>query len=205
MKAIIGKKIGMTQVFMADGRMTAVTAVLADPNLVVGHRTIEKDGYSAVIVGAGTKKQLAKPQVGQLKKAGLDQSLEVLKEFKVTDELPAVASSIDVSIFQAGDIVDVSGVSKGKGYSGVIKRHNFSRGPETHGSDHHRAPGSIGSMFPQRVIKGRRMPGHHGSDRVTVKKLEIIEVHADKNILMIKGAIPGSKGTIIEVRGIENA
>lgn len=204
MKAIIGKKIGMTQVFTANGKMTAVTAVLAEPNIVLSHKTTDKDGYNAVVIAAGTAKHMTKPLTGQLKKAGVETSVATVKEVR-TDETPTIASAVEVSAFEPGDKVDVIGVSKGKGYSGVIKRHNFHRGPETHGSDHHRAPGSIGSMFPQRVVKGRKMPGHHGSDRVTVKKLEIVEVHADKNILLIKGAIPGSNGTIVEVRGYVNA
>lgn len=203
MKAIIGKKIGMTQVFTSDGKMVAVTAIQADPNVVIGHRTPEKEGYSAAILGFGSAKRLTKPLAGQLKKAGVEQQVSVIKEF-TANELPEVASTVTVEVFQPGDKVDVSGTSKGKGYAGVIKRHNFSRGPETHGSDHHRAPGSIGSAFPQRVTKGHRMPGHLGSDRVTVKKLEIVEVHPDKNILLVKGAIPGSKGTVVEVRGYDN-
>lgn len=203
MKAIIGKKIGMTQVFTQDGKMVAVTAIQAAPNVVVGHRTVEKDGYSAAILGFGTAKRVTKPLAGQLKKAGVEQAVATIKEFKAS-ELPEVASTVDVSVFTAGEKVDVTGISKGKGFAGVIKRHNFSRGPETHGSDHHRAPGSIGSAFPQRVVKGRRMPGHLGSDRITVKKLEIVEVHPDKNILLVKGAIPGSKGTVVEVRGYDN-
>jgi large subunit ribosomal protein L3 len=204
MKAIIGKKIGMTQVFTANGKMTAVTAVQADPNIVLGLKTAAKDGYEAVVIGYGSAKHMTKPLAGQVKKAGSDRSIRTVKEYR-TDETPEIASSIEVSAFEPGDKVDVIGMSKGKGYSGVIKRHNFHRGPETHGSDHHRAPGSIGSMFPQRVVKGRKMPGHLGDDRVTVKKLEIIEVHPDKNILLIKGAIPGSNGTIVEVRGYVNA
>ncbi len=203
MKAIIGKKIGMTQVFTNDGKMVAVTAIMATPNVIVGHRTIENDGYSAAILGFGEAKETTKPLAGQLKKAAIDQKVAVLKEVR-GQELPDIATAIDVSVFSPGDKVDVTGVSKGKGFTGVIKRHNFSRGPETHGSDHHRAPGSIGSAFPQRVIKGRRMPGHLGADRVTVKKLEIIEIHPDKNILLIKGAIPGAKGTVVEVRGADN-
>lgn len=201
MKAIIGKKIGMTQVFTTDGKMTAVTAILATPNFVVGHRTTDNDGYQAIIIGAGKIKHPSKPLVGQLKKAGIDTPVQTLKEVKMDSDLPDIASAIDVTVFEAGEKVDVSGVSKGKGYSGVIKRHHFSRGPETHGSDHHRAPGSIGSAFPQRVTKGHGMPGHLGSDQVTVKKLEIVEVHPNQNILLIKGAIPGSNGTIVEVRG----
>lgn len=204
MKSIIGKKIGMTQVFTANGKMIAVTAVQAEPNLVIGHKTLAKDGYSAVMLGHGKSKHMTKPLAGQLKKAGIDQSIKVIKEFR-TDEAPEIATTIEVSTFEPGDKVDVIGTSKGRGYAGVIKRHNFHRGPETHGSDHHRAPGSIGSMFPQHVIKGRRMPGHLGDDRVTVKKLEVVEVHSDKNILLIKGAIPGSNGTIVEVRGSVNA
>lgn len=204
MKAIIGKKIGMTQVFTADGKMVAVTAVQATPNIVVAHKTTDKDGYNAVALGFDTKKKLTKPMAGQLKKAGIDQQVAVIKEFKAEGDMPAVASEVTVTTFQPGDVVDVTGTSKGKGYAGVIKRHHFSRGPETHGSDHHRAPGSIGSMFPQRVTKGHGMPGHLGSDTVTVKKLEIVEVHPDKNILLIKGAVPGSRGTVVEVRGADN-
>lgn len=203
MKAIIGKKIGMTQVFTVDGKMTAVTAIQAEPNIVLGHRTADKEGYQAAILGFGTAKKLTKPMIGQLKMAGVE-SVKVIKEFK-TDELPEVASTVDVAVFTPGDKVDVSSVGKGKGFAGVIKRHHFSRGPETHGSDHHRAPGSIGSAFPQRVVKGRRLPGHLGSNQVTVKKLEVIEVHPDKHLLLIKGAIPGSKGTVVAVRGHVNA
>lgn len=203
MKAIIGKKLGMTQVFTADGKMIAVTAVQATPNVVLGHRTREKEGYSAAILGFGTAKRLTKPLAGQLKKAGIDQQVSVIKEIRAT-ELPDIASLVEVSIFAPGDIVDVLGSSKGKGFQGVIKRHNFSRGPETHGSDHHRATGSIGSAFPQRVTKGHRMPGHMGAENVTIKKLEIVEVHPDKHVLLIKGAIPGSRGSVVEVRGYEN-
>lgn len=205
MKAILGKKVGMTQVFTADGKMTAVTAILATPNVVVGHRTPEKDGYSAVILGFDTRKEISKPLAGQLNKNNISDKLAVLKEFRTEEALPEIASTLTVSTFEPGEIVDVSGTSKGKGYSGVIKRHNFHRGPQTHGSDHHRKPGSIGSAFPQRVVKGRKMPGHMGSDTVTIKKLEIVEVHPDKNILLVKGAIPGSNGTVVEIRGYENA
>lgn len=201
MKAIIGKKVGMTQVFTTDGKMVAVTAVQAEPNIVIGHRTLEKEGYNAVIVGFGSAKRATKPVMGQLTKAGVKAPVEVIKEFTV-DTLPDIASTIDVSSFEAGDMVDVSGISKGKGFAGVIKRHNFHRGPETHGSDHHRGPGSIGSAFPQRVVRGKKLPGHMGSDQVTIKKLRVMEVHPDKNIILIKGAIPGSKGTVVAVRGI---
>lgn len=206
MKAIIGKKLGMTQVFTEDGKMIAVTAIQAVPNVVVAHRTTDKDGYEAVVLGFNTeKKHISKPLTGQLKAAGIEQPVTMLKEFTVTGEVPAIASEVTVTAFAAGDIVDVSGTSKGKGFQGVIKRHGFSRGPETHGSDHHRSPGSIGSAFPQRVVKGRPMPGQMGNERVTVKKLQIIEVHPDKNILLVKGAVPGSRGSVIEVRGVENA
>lgn len=201
MKAILGKKVGMTQVFTAEGKMVAATAIQALPNVVLGHRTTEKDGYQAVILGTKSGKRVSKPLAGQLKKAGTGQLVNILREFKVSQgELPAVASTVDISVFTPGEMVDIAGIGKGKGFAGVIKRHHFSRGPETHGSDHHRAPGSIGSMFPQRVIKGRRMPGHLGSDRVTVKKLEVLEIHPDQNILLVKGAVPGSKGTTLEIK-----
>lgn len=205
MKALIGKKIGMTQVFTPDGKMVAVTAIQATPNVVVAHKTTDKDGYEAVVLGFDAKnKHVSKPLKGQVKKAGIETPVTLVKEFATGSEAPAVASEVTVSIFAAGDIVDISGTSKGKGFQGVIKRHGFSRGPETHGSDHHRAPGSIGSAFPERVVKGRRMPGQMGNERVTIKKLQIVEVHPDKNILLVKGAIPGSRGSVVEVRGTEN-
>jgi large subunit ribosomal protein L3 len=205
MKALIGKKIGMTQVFTPEGKMIAVTAIQVTPNIVVAHKTTDKDGYEAVVLGFDTKgKHVSKPLAGQIKAAGIEKPVTMLKEFPVSGEAPAITSEITVGIFAPGDIIDVSGTSKGKGFQGVIKRHNFSRGPETHGSDHHRSPGSIGSAFPERVVKGKKMPGHMGSERVTIKKLQVVEVHADKNILLVKGAIPGSRGSVVEVRGTEN-
>lgn len=191
----------MTQVFTTDGKMIAVTALRAVPNKVVARRTKEKDGYAAVTLGIAGKGKVSKPLAGQLKKAGITSELTHLHEFK-TDEQPEIGSTVDVASFAPGDKVNVSGVSKGKGYAGVIKRHHFSRGPETHGSDHHRKPGSIGSMFPQRVVKGRRLPGHLGSRQVTVKQLEVAEVHPESNLLLVKGAIPGSNGSLIEIQGV---
>ncbi len=201
MKAILGKKIGMTQIFTASGKMVPVTAIEATPNFVIGHRTPERDGYQAVVLGFGAKKRTTKPLAGQLKAVGIDTKVAKITEFAASGDLPEITSTVDITAFAPGDFVDVTGVSKGKGYAGVIKRHGFSRGPETHGSDHHRKPGSIGQMFPQRVVAGKKMPGHMGSQRITVSKLEVMEVHPDKHILLIKGAVPGSNGTVLEIRG----
>ncbi|TSC66238.1 MAG: large subunit ribosomal protein L3 [Candidatus Berkelbacteria bacterium Gr01-1014_85] len=203
MKSLIGKKIGMTQVFTAEGKMIAVTAIQAEPNFVVGQRTTEKDGYQANIIATQAVRKINQPQAKQLEKVGAPANLKLVREIKTnaTEDLLATGSTIDVSLFQAGDLVDVTGTSKGKGFAGVIKRHNFSRGPETHGSDHHRKPGSIGMMFPQRVVLGKKMPGHMGNIVSTVKKLRVIEVHPEQQIILIKGAIPGPKGSYVKITG----
>ena len=204
MKSIIGKKIGMTQIFDENGTVTPVTLVEAGPCYVTQKKTVENDGYQAVQVGFGevSKKRLTKPQLGHLQKVNAPK-LRHLREFRV-DDLAAYeeGQKIDVSIFEVGDIVDVTGTSKGKGFAGSVKRHHFRGGPKTHGqSDRWRAPGSVGAgSTPGRVFKGTRMAGRMGNEQVTVQNLKVTLVDADKNLLTIKGAVPGSKNGLIIIR-----
>ncbi len=198
---LIGRKVGMTQVFKADGTMVAVSVLAVEPNTVTRLRTVERDGYTAVQLGAEVSTRLTKPEAGQLRD-GLPK-LARIREFRVDDlagyEVGQTVSVAD--LFSAGDLVDVTGVSKGKGFSGVIKRHNFKRGPKTHGSDHHRAPGSIGpGTTPGRVYKGMRMAGHMGDERVTVKKLEVVRTDPERNLILVNGSLPGSRNALILVK-----
>jgi large subunit ribosomal protein L3 len=201
---LIGRKLGVTQVFQADGTMVAVSVLAIEPNTVTRLRTEDRDGYVAVQLGAETAKRLTKPEAGQLKdlpKAA--QSLKKIREFRVDSvdgyELGQTVALGD--LFAEGDLVDVTGVSKGKGFAGHIKRHNFHRGPKTHGSDHHREPGSIGpGTTPGRVYKGVKMAGHMGDERVTVKKLRVVRADVDKNLLLVKGSLPGPRGSLILVK-----
>ena len=201
LKSIIGKKIGMTQVFDDKGNLVPVTVVEAGPCVITSVRTAEKDGYTAVQLGFGDveEKKLIKPQIGQFKKNNLSPK-KVLREVKVDDIASySVGQEIKVDLFKAGDYVDVSAVSKGKGYAGVIKRHNFGMQPTSHGqSDRTRARGSSGGQGPQRVLKGMRMSGHLGSEYVTIQKLLVVNVDAEKNLMLIKGAVPAVKtGTLL--------
>ncbi|MBF8289651.1 MAG: ribosomal protein [Chloroflexi bacterium] len=197
---LIGRKVGMTQVFAEDGTMVAVSVLEVAPNTVTGLRTEERDGYTAVQLGTDEKKKLSKPRLGNLK--GLP-SLGTLREFR-TDDLSGYEIGQTIAVaeaFAAGDLVDVTGISKGKGFAGHIKRHHFSRGPKTHGSDHHRAPGSIGpGTTPGRVYKGVRMAGHMGDERVTTKKVKVVRTDADRNLLLVKGSLPGARGSLILVK-----
>ena len=202
-KAIIGKKLGMTQIFSADGKVIPVTVVEAGPCPVVQIKTTEKDGYAAVKVGFGKveEKDLNKPDNGQFKKAGVEPQ-KVLKEFKFDDcGKYAVGQSLTVETFAAGDHVDVVGLTKGHGFTGVIKRWNQHRLKMTHGvGPVHREVGSMGAnSSPSRVFKNKRMPGQYGNERVTVQNLEIVKVDAARNVLLIKGTIPGPKGGIVTV------
>ena len=202
-KAIIGKKLGMTQIFSADGKVIPVTVVEAGPCPVVQIKTAEKDGYAAVKVGFGKveEKDLNKPDNGQFKKAGVEPR-KVLKEFKFDDcGKYAVGQSLTVETFAAGAHVDVVGLTKGHGFTGVIKRWNQHRLKMTHGvGPVHREVGSMGAnSSPSRVFKNKRMPGQYGNERVTVQNLEIVKVDAARNVLLIKGAIPGPKGGIVTV------
>jgi large subunit ribosomal protein L3 len=197
---LIGRKVGMTQVFEKDGTMVAVSVLAVSPNTVTRLRTADRDGYTAVQLGTDEKARLSKPRAGQL---GDLPSLGTLREFRVDDTSAyEVGQTLAVGdVFAEGEFVDVTGVSKGKGFSGHIKRHHFGRGPTTHGSDHHREPGSIGpGTTPGRVYKGVRMAGHMGDERVTTRKVQVIRADGERNLLMLKGSLPGARGTLILVR-----
>jgi large subunit ribosomal protein L3 len=192
---IIGRKLGMTQIFRDSGEAEAVTVVEAGPCSVVQIKTVAKEGYNAVQLGFGETKRLKSPQRGHLR--GLGQ-FKHLKEFRV-DDIGDIQVKVDVSLFQEGDLVDVTGMSRGKGFAGVVKRHGFAGGPKTHGqSDRHRHPGSIGATTsPGRVLKGTRMAGHMGNRRVTVRQLEVLKADPERNLLLIKGAVPGGKNGLL--------
>ncbi len=200
-EGLLGYKLGMTRVFREDGTVVPVTVIQAGPCWVVQVRTPERDGYSAVQLGFDTKKRLNKPMRGHLKGLG---NLRHLREFKVLDgaDQVTVGQKVDVTIFKPGDLVDVTGTSKGRGFAGVVKRHGFAGGPKTHGqSNRWRAPGSIGANTdPGRVIKGLRMAGHMGHQRVTVQNLEVIRVDAERNLLFVKGAVPGPRKGLLMIR-----
>lgn len=200
-KAIIGKKVGMTQIFYENGRVIPVTVVEAGPCVVVQKKTVETDGYDAIQVGFGElrEKLVNKPRKGHFAKAGVSLR-RTLKEFRMEDVANYnVGDEIKVDTFEIGDKVDVSGVSKGKGFQGTIKRWNASRGPMSHGSKFHRAPGSMGAASdPSRTFKNKRMPGHMGAKNTTVLNLEVVKIMPEKNIILIKGGIPGpNKGTVV--------
>jgi large subunit ribosomal protein L3 len=194
-KGILAKKIGMTQVFREDGRQICVTVVKAGPCFVLQKKTAATDGYDAIQVGFDEKReQLAnKPEKGRFQKAAVKPQ-RFIREFKVDDiESYQVGQEIRADMFGVGDFIDVVGKSKGKGFAGMIKRHGASRGPMAHGSKYHRRTGSLGAKGPARVFKGRNLPGRMGGERVTVQNLEIIRVDADKNLILIRGAVPGAK------------
>jgi len=201
---LIGRKVGMTQVFQEDGTMVAVSVLAIEPNTVTRLRTSDRDGYTAVQLGTEPRKKLTKPEAGQLKalpKAG--QSLATIREFRVesVDDFTLGQTLSLGDLFAAGDEVDLTGISKGKGFAGVIKRHNFHRGPKTHGSDHHRAPGSIGpGTTPGRVYRGLKMGGHMGDERVTIKKVRVVRTDTERNLLLVKGSLPGARGSLILVK-----
>jgi len=201
MTGILGRKLGMTQVFDESGRIYPVTVVEAGPCCVVQIKTKENDGYEAIKVGFGEikkEKNVNKPMKGMFKKAGTA-AYRLLKEFPMADV--KVGEMITADKFQKGDLISVAGVSKGKGFQGVMKRHNYKGGAASHGSTSYREPGSIGaSSFPSRVWKNKGMPGHMGSELITVKNLKIVDVKADQNLILILGAVPGSKGTYLEIR-----
>lgn len=203
MKYAIGKKVGMTQVFSDNGEVVPVTVVAVEPQVVTQVKTVENDGYSAIQVGSGKVKEhkVNKPLKGHFDKAGVEYK-KYLCEFPLEDgEEYNIGDEIKVDVFEAGDKVDVSGRSKGKGTQGVIRLHNFSRGRMSHGSKFHRRPGGLSaSAFPGRVLKGHHMAGRMGYDNVTVQNLEVVRVDADNNFLLIKGAIPGPKNGVVHVR-----
>jgi len=203
MKAILGKKVGMTQVFAEDGRIVPVTVVMAGPCVVTQKKTVETDGYNAVQVAFGEvkEKNLNKPELGQFKKLDI-KPMKYLREFRM-DEVTEVevGSEYKADVFETGEKVDVSGTSKGKGFLGVIARWGQHRGPMTHGSRYHRRPGSMGACAsPAKVMKGKRLPGRGGFEKVTVQNLEVVKVDADKNLILVKGAIPGAKGGLVTLK-----
>ena len=202
MKGILGKKLGMTQIFTEEGIVVPVTVVEAGPNVVTQVKTVEKDGYNAIQVGFedAKEKSLNKPQKGHLAAANVLK--KHLKEFRMDSvEGYTVGQEIKADIFAAGEKIDVTGTSKGKGFQGPIKRHGQSRGPESHGSRYHRRPGSMGACsFPGRVFKNKKLAGHMGSVKVTVQNLEVVRVDADKNLILVKGAIPGPKGSMVTIK-----
>ncbi len=196
-QGIIGKKLGMGQVFADDGKAEAVTAIEAGPCIVTQIKTTAKEGYNAAQLGFGLAKRLNSPQKGHLKKLG---PFKHLREFRVDDtEAIKVGTMVDASLFKEGDLVDITGISKGKGFAGVVKRHGFAGGPKTHGqSDRHRAPGSIGATTsPGRVLKGMRMAGHMGSSRVTARHLKVYKADPERNLLLVKGTVPGARNGLL--------
>ena len=202
MKGILEKKIGMTQIFTEHGEVIPVTVVEAGPVVVTQIKTTENDGYTAIQVGFqdAKEKSLNKPQKGHL--AAANTLKKHLKEFRVDSvEEYTVGQEIKADLFAAGELIDVTGISKGKGFQGPIKRHGQSRGPETHGSRYHRRPGSMGACsYPGRVFKNKKLAGHMGSVKVTVQNLEVVRVDADKNFILVKGAIPGAKGSVVTIK-----
>lgn len=202
MKGILGRKVGMTQVFTTDGKLIPVTVVEAPKNVITQIKTVEKEGYNAIQISAFNKKEKAsnRPQMGHFNKSKTEPK-RFLKEIRGLDVSNyEVGQVIDVNIFKAGDIVDVTGTSKGKGFAGAIKRHGLSRGPETHGSTYHRRVGSLGPMRPMRVLKGKPLPGRMGSEQVTIQNLEIIEVNEENNYILVSGNIPGPKKSFVLVK-----
>jgi len=206
-KGILGRKIGMTQIFTEAGIQVPVTVVKADPNVVLQLKTIETDGYEAVQLGFEDKREKlsTKPEQGHVAKANTAPK-RFIREFRNLDVATyELGQEVKVDVFAEGDFVDVTGTSKGKGFQGAIKRHGFSRGPMAHGSHYHRGPGSMGSIQANRVLKGKKLPGHMGAKTVTVQNLEVVKVDVERNVLMIKGNIPGSKKALIKVRSAVKA
>lgn len=201
-KGILGKKLGMTQIFDEAGRVVPVTVIEAGPCVVVQKKTVETDGYNAIQVGFGEvkEKQVTRPLQGHFKKFGQPLRRR-LRELRLEDVTPYnVGDELKADLFAPGELVDVTGTSKGKGFAGGIKRWNFHRGPMAHGSKYHRAPGSLGFRRAGRVPKGRRLPGRLGGERVTIQSLKVVRVDTDRNLILIRGAVPGAKGALVLIR-----
>ncbi len=202
MKGILGRKVGMTEVFSTDGKLIPVTVIEVEPNVVTQVKTVDKDGYDAIQLGAFDKKVKSsnKPEMGHVKKANT-QPKRFLKEIRGIDTSSyTLGQVISADVFQSGDTVDVTGTSKGKGFQGVIKRWNQSRGPETHGSTYHRRVGSMGTMRPMRVLKGKKLPGHMGNEQVTIQNLMIVDVDTENKYILVSGNVPGAKNTFVFIR-----
>jgi len=202
MKGILGKKIGMTQVFAKDGKLIPVTVIEVEPNVVTQIKTVEKDGYDAVQLATDTirEKLSSKPKMGHTNKANTTPKrfLREIRGVNVSDY--TLGQTIGVDVFQEGEMVDVTGISKGKGFQGVIKRHNQSTGPMGHGSQYHRGVGSLGTMLPMHVLKGKKMPGQMGNVQRTVQNLEVISVDVESNVILVKGNVPGPKKSLVMIR-----
>ena len=202
MKGILGRKIGMTQVFAKNGKLTPVTVIEVEPNVVSQIKTVETDGYNAIQLATVDKKEKRanKPETGHLKKANTTPK-RFLKEIRGVDVSNyTLGSELKADIFTEGEMVDVTGTSKGKGFQGVIKRHNQSRGPMGHGSQYHRGVGSMGTLLPMRVIPGKKLPGHMGNEQVTVQNLEVISIDLENNVILIKGNVPGPKKSMVLIK-----
>ena len=201
-KGILGRKIGMTQVFTKSGKLVPVTVVEVEPNVVTQIKTLENDGYEAIQLGFDTKREklATKASAGHTSKANTTPK-RFFKEIKGVDiNNYSLGQEISVDIFEAGEVVDVTGTTKGHGFQGVIKRHNQSRGPMTHGSQYHRGVGSMGTLLPMRVLPGKKLPGHMGHEQVTIQNLEVISVDLENNVILIKGSVPGPKNSLVLVR-----
>ena len=199
-KLLLAKKIGMTQIFNGEGHLTPVTLLETGPMIVIRAKTRQKDGYESLQFGFGKRKpkNVAKPQKEEWKELGIFEAVREGRGMSGKNR----GDIVDISQFKEGDVVKASGISKAKGFQGVVKRHGFHGAPATHGTKHaHREPGSIGPTWPQRVIKGRRMAGRMGGERITVRNLEIAKIDSDRQLIALKGAVPGRRGTLIEIRG----
>ena len=205
-KGILGRKVGMTQIFDESGLLIPVTVIEVQPNVVLQVKTVETDGYNAVQVGLGDKREVLS---NQAEKGHVNKANTAPKRFirEIRDaELGEVGTELTVELFEQGDVVDVTGTTKGKGYQGPIKRHNQSRGPETHGSRYHRRPGAMSnSATPGRVRKGKKLAGQMGGDRVTIQNLEIVQVDAERNAILVKGNVPGAKKSLVEIKSAVKA
>jgi len=201
-KGILGKKVGMTQIFTANGELIPVTVIEATPNVVLQKKTVETDGYEAIQLGFDTKREKLsnKPEQGHASKANTAPK-RFVKEFDgVSLDEYEVGSEIKVDIFAAGDVVAVTGTSKGKGFQGSIKRHGQSRGPMSHGSRYHRRPGSMGPVAPNRVFKNKKLPGQMGGTQITIQNLEVVQIDSERNLILIKGNVPGPKKSLIQIK-----
>ena len=202
MKGILGRKIGMTQVFAKNGKLTPVTVIEVEPNVVSQIKTVATDGYDAIQLAAVEKREkfANKPEIGHLKKANTTPKrfLKEIRGVNVSDY--SLGQVIKADLFEEGEMVDVTGTSKGKGFQGVIKRHNQSRGPMGHGSQYHRGVGSMGTLLPMRVIPGKKMPGHMGGEQVTVQNLEIVQIDLENNVILVKGNVPGPKKSLVLIK-----
>jgi large subunit ribosomal protein L3 len=202
MKGILGRKVGMTEVFTTDGKLIPVTVIEVEPNVVTQIKTVEKDGYDAIQLGAFDKKESSsnKPEKGHAKKANTLPK-RFLREIRGLDVSSyTLGQVIEADVFESGDTVDVTGTSKGKGFQGVIKRWNQSRGPETHGSTYHRRVGSLGTMRPMRVLKGKKLPGHMGNETITIQNLMVVDVDTENKYILISGNVPGAKNSFVFIK-----